>query len=110
MPVGPRPERLQAGQDADHEVALTGQCAHSSGDGPDSDAGDLAAEVAPQDAVGPVPFGDRERDLALRHEREERGIQPLRPDREPLRVAARTNVATLTRGTRAGTRARTHRS
>jgi hypothetical protein len=47
--------------------------------------------------VGAEPLGDGEHHLAVRHGREERGLQPLRPDRQPLGVTARTEVAASTR-------------
>jgi hypothetical protein len=41
------------------------------------------------------PLRDREHHLPVRHRCEERGVEPLGPDREAFRVAAGTEVATL---------------
>ena len=46
------------------------------------------------DAV-PAARRDSEHHLPVRHGREERGVQPLRPDREALGAATGTDVATL---------------
>jgi hypothetical protein len=45
--------------------------------------------------IGAQPLGDREHHLSVRHGRQERGVQPLRPDRESLGVAPRAEVPAL---------------
>jgi len=45
----------------------------------------------------PEPLREGEHDLPVRHGREERGVQPLGPDREALGVAARAEVPALAR-------------
>ena len=54
-------------------------------------------ETAAIEAIGAEPLGDGEHHLPVRHRREEYGVEPLRPDRQPLGVTARTEVAPLTR-------------
>jgi len=78
------------------EVALAGQRANGGGDSAGRDAGDLAEQATPvQTTVGAQTLGDGEHHLPVRHGREERGVQPLRPDRVALRVTARAEVAAL---------------
>ncbi len=88
---------LNAGDDADREVALASQCTNRGGDGAGGGAGDLAEEAPAVETIRAQPLGDGENDLAVRHHLEERGVQPLCPDREALGVATRAAVATLTR-------------
>ena len=96
--MGPcRAVRLETGDDADREVALAGQRANGGGDGAGGDAGDLAKQAAPIETVGAKPLGDGEDHLPVRDGREECGVQPLRPECQPLGVATRAEVATLTR-------------
>jgi hypothetical protein len=45
--------------------------------------------------IGAQPLGDREHHLSVRHGRQERRVQPLRPDRESLGVATRAEVPAL---------------
>jgi hypothetical protein len=80
---------------ADREVGLTGQRADRGGEGARGDAGDLAEQPTAIQAVRAKPFRNREHDLPVRHGREQRGVQPLGPDREAFRVAAGTDVPTL---------------
>ena len=47
--------------------------------------------------VGAQPLGDGQHHLPVRHRREERRVEPLRPDRQPLGVATRAEVAALAR-------------
>jgi hypothetical protein len=51
MPVGARPMGLQAGDDADREVTLTGQRADRGGEGARGDTGDLAEQPTAIQAV-----------------------------------------------------------
>ena len=95
MPVGARAMRLQARDDAHRELALAGQRANGGRDGAGGDAGDLAEQAAAIETIGAQPLGDGEHHLPVRHGREERRVQPLRPDREPLGVAARAEIAAL---------------
>jgi len=46
-------------------------------------------------AIRVEPLRDREHHLPVRHRCEERGVEPLGPDREAFRVAAGTEVAIL---------------
>jgi hypothetical protein len=87
--------RLQTRHDAHREVALAGQRANGGRDGAGSDAGDLAEQAAAIQTVGAQPFGDGEHDLPVRHRRERRRVEPLRPDGEPLGVTTWAEVATL---------------
>ena len=80
MPVRPGAVRLQAGDDPHGEVALAGQRANGGGDGAGGDAGDLAEQAAAVQTVGAEPLGDGEHDLPVRHRREQRGVEPPRPD------------------------------
>jgi hypothetical protein len=43
------------------------------------DAGDLAEQAAAVETAGAQPLGAGEHHLSLRHRREQRGLQPLRP-------------------------------
>ena len=47
--------------------------------------------------IRPEPLGDGEHHLPVRHRREQRGVQPLRPDRQPLGVTAGAEVPALAR-------------
>ena len=67
------------------------------GDGPGGDAGNLAEEASPIQVIGAKRSRDREHDLSVRHGRQERGVQLLRPDGEALGVATRTEVPALAR-------------
>jgi hypothetical protein len=87
--------RLQAGDDADRELALTRQCTNGGRDGAGGDAGDLAEQATAIETVGAQPLGDREDDLPVRDGREERRVQPLRPDRQALGMTAGADVAAL---------------
>ena len=89
--------RLQTRDDADRQVALTRQRADGRRDRAGGDAGDLAEQAAPVQAIGAPPLRDGEHDLTVRHGREEGGVQPLRPDREALGVAARAEIPALAR-------------
>jgi len=110
MPVRPGAVRLQARDDADGEVALARQRPDGGRDGAGSNAGDLAEQATPVQTVGARPLGDGEHDLPVRHRREERRVQPLRPDREALgQDSSDRSSGTCTR-TRAGSRACTRRS
>jgi hypothetical protein len=97
MPVRPGAVRLQAGDDPHGEVALAGQRPDGGRDGAGGDAGDLAEQAAAVQTVGAEPLGDGEHHLPVRHRREECGVEPLRPDRQPLGVTARAEIAALTR-------------
>jgi hypothetical protein len=48
------------------------------------------AEQAAVQTIRPEARGNGEHHLPVRHGREGRGVEPLRPDGEPLRVATRT--------------------
>jgi hypothetical protein len=93
MPIGARAMRLQTGHDPHREVALAGQRANGGGDSAGRDAGDLAEQATPVQTVGAQPLGDGEDHLPVRHGREQRGVEPLGPDREALGVTARAAVA-----------------
>lgn len=95
MPVGARAMRLQARDNSDGEVALARQRTDGGRDGAGGDAGDLPEQAAPIEAVRAQPLGDREHHLPVRHRREEGRVQPLRPDRQPLGVAAWAEVPAL---------------
>ena len=86
--------RLQARDDADGEFPLASQRANGGRDGAGGDAGDLAEQAPPVQTVRTQPLGDGEHHLPVRHRREERGVEPLRPDRQPFGVAVRAEVAT----------------
>ena len=64
--------RLQTGDDADRELALTRQRANGRGDGAGGDAGDLAEQTAAVETVGAQPRGDGQYHLPVRHGREPR--------------------------------------
>ena len=89
MPVCPGAMRLQTSDDPDGEFAFTRQRADRRRDGAGGDAGDRAMQAATVHAIGVQPLRDREHHLPVRHGREERGVQPVRPDREALGVAVR---------------------
>ena len=91
-PVGRRPMRLQARQDADGEVTLAYQRAHGGGDGAGGDECDLAGQAVPIATVGAQPLLDGEHHQPERHRREQRRIQPLDPARDALGVAAGADV------------------
>jgi hypothetical protein len=97
MPVRPGSVRLQARDDPHGEVALAGQCANGGGNGAGRDAGDLAEQATTVQAVGAEPLGDGEHHLPVRYRREQRGVQPLRPDGQPLGVTAGAEVAARAR-------------
>ena len=97
MPVRTPAMRLQAGDNAHGELALAGQRANGGGHRAGSDAGDLTEAAAAIETVRAQPLGNREHHLPVRHQRQQRGVQPLRPDREALGVAARAEVPTLAR-------------
>jgi len=97
MPVGARAVRLQTGDDADRERALAGERANGGRDGAGSDAGDLAEQAAAIEAVRAQSLGDGEHHLPMRHRCEERGVEPLRPDRQPFGVAARAEIPAFAR-------------
>jgi hypothetical protein len=52
-------------------------------------------QASTMQAIRAEPFRDREHHLPVRHRCEERGVEPLGPDREACRVAAGTEVAIL---------------
>jgi len=85
---------LKACDDSDGEVPLAGQRAHGGRDGASSDTGDLAEQAPPVQTLRTQPRGDGAHHMPVRHGREERGVQPLRPDRQAFGVAARADVAT----------------
>ena len=62
------------------------------GDRACGDTGDLAEQASTIQAIRAEPLRDGEDDLPVRHGREQRGVQPLGPDREAFRVAAGTEV------------------
>ena len=95
MPVRTRAVRLQAGHDAHRELTLAGQRANGGRDGAGGDAGDLAEQAATVETVGAQPRWDGEYQLPVRYRREQRRVEPLRPDCEPLGVAAWAEIATL---------------
>ena len=88
---------LDAGHDADRERRLARECAHGGGHRPGRDTRQVAQERAAVQTPRPQALGDGEHDLAVRHWREERLLQPQRPERQPLGVTARTEVAALAR-------------
>ena len=61
------------------------------------DAGDLSEQAAAIETVRAQPLGDREHHLPVRHQREQRGVQPLRPAREALGVATGAELPALAR-------------
>ena len=95
MPVRARAMRLQTRHDPDGKRARARQRADGGRDGAGRDAGDLAEQAAAIQAIGTQPLGDGEHDLPVRQRREERGVEPLRPDREALGVATRAEVPAL---------------
>ncbi len=97
LPVGPGPMHQQARDDPHGKLALAGQRADGGRDRAGGHAGDLAEAASAMQAVRSEPLRDRKHDLPVRHGRQERGVAPLRPDGEPLRVAAGTGVAAPTR-------------
>ena len=97
MPVGARPMRLQAGDDAHGELALARQRANGGRDGAGGDAGDLAEQATAVETVRAQPLGDGEYDLPVRHRREQRGVQPLGPDGESLGMTTGAEIPALAR-------------
>jgi len=89
--------RLQTGDEAHREISLAGQGANGGRDRPGGDACNLAEQAATIQTKRAEPLRDGEYDLPVRHGREERGVQPLGPDREALGVAARAEVPALAR-------------
>ncbi len=67
------------------------------GDGAGSDASHLAEQAAPVQTLDAEPLGNGEHHLPVRHRRDERRVEPLRPDRQPLGVTAGAAVAALAR-------------
>lgn len=95
MPVRTGAVRLQARDDTHGEVALAGQRANGGRDGAGRDAGDLTEQSSAVETVGAEPLRDREHHLTVRHGRQERGVEPLRPEGQPLRMTAGAEVAAL---------------
>ena len=95
MPVRARAVCLQAGHTPYREVALARQRADRAGEGARGDPGDLAERLSAVETIRAEPLRDGEDDLPVRDGREERGVQPLCPQREPFRVAAGTEVPAL---------------
>ncbi len=97
VPIRQRAVRLDARNDADREIGLARERAHGSCDGPSRNAREVAEECAAVQTPGAEPLRNGEHHLAVRHGREERLLQPKRPQREALGVATEAEVAGLAR-------------
>ena len=76
---------------------LTGQRANRGRDRAGGHARNLTEQAAAIEKVRAQPLRDREHHLPVRHGRQTRGIQPLRPEGEALGVATRAEVPAFAR-------------
>ena len=95
VPIGERAVCLEAGHDAHGEIRLAGERTDGGRDGVRTHAGDLAQQSAPIEAVRAEPLGESEHNLPVWYRSQERLIQPLGPDGEPLGVATRAEIPCL---------------
>ena len=105
MPVRAGAVRLPTRDEADGEFPLAGQRADRGGHSARGNASDLTEQAAPIQTIRAQSLQDGEHHLSVRYGRQQRGVQPLRPDREALGDSSGRSSGTGRR-TRAGIRAR----